>query len=67
MHRYKKIIARKLSMSFAKNDIYDLLNAKNIPFTCTEHRPVYSMEELDALEIAANTVICKIYFTQQQR
>ena len=44
-------------MSFAKNDIYDLLNAKNIPFTCTEHRPVYSMEELDALEMPADAVI----------
>lgn len=50
-------------MSFAKNNIYDLLNAKNIPFTCTEHRPVYSMEELDALEMPADAVICKIYFT----
>lgn len=49
-------------MSFAKNDIYDLLNAKNIPFTCTEHRPVYSMEELDALEMPADAVICKNLF-----
>lgn len=49
-------------MSFAKNDIYDLLNAKNIPFTCTEHRRVYSMEELDALEMPADAVICKNLF-----
>ena len=49
-------------MSFAKNDIYDLLNAKNIPFTCTEHRPVYSMEELDVLDIPADAVICKNLF-----
>ena len=49
-------------MSFTKNDIYDLLNAKNIPFTCTEHRPVYSMEELDALEMPADAVICKNLF-----
>lgn len=49
-------------MSFDKNDIYDLLNAKNIPFTCTEHRPVYSMEELDALEMPADAVICKNLF-----
>lgn len=49
-------------MTFAKNNIYDLLNAKNIPFTCTEHRPVYSMEELDALEIPADAVICKNLF-----
>lgn len=49
-------------MSFAKNNIYDLLNAKNIPFTCTEHRPVYSMEELDALEMPADVVICKNLF-----
>lgn len=49
-------------MSFTKNDIYDLLNAKNIPFTCTEHRPVYSMEELDVLEIPADAVICKNLF-----
>ena len=49
-------------MSFAKNNIYDLLNAKNIPFTCTEHRPVYSMEELDVLEIPADAIICKNYF-----
>lgn len=49
-------------MSFAKNNIYDLLNAKNIPFTCTEHRPVYSMEELDALEMPADAVICKNLF-----
>ena len=41
-------------MIFGKNDIYDLLNAKNIPFTCTEHRPVYSMEEFDVL--AVNTL-----------
>ena len=49
-------------MSFAKNDIYDLLNAKNIPFTCTEHRSVYSMEELDVLDIPADAVICKNLF-----
>lgn len=49
-------------MSFTKNDIYDLLNAKNIPFTCTEHRPVYSMEELDALKMPADAVICKNLF-----
>lgn len=49
-------------MSFTKNDIYDLLNAKNIQFTCTEHRPVYSMEELDALEMPADAVICKNLF-----
>ena len=49
-------------MSFTKNDIYDLLNAKNIPFTCTEHRQVYSMEELDVLDIPADAVICKNLF-----
>lgn len=49
-------------MSFGKNDIYNLLNAKNISFTCTEHRPVYSMEELDALEMPADAVICKNLF-----
>ena len=49
-------------MSFGKNDIYDLLNTKSIPFTCTEHRPVYSMKELDVLEIPANAVICKNLF-----
>ena len=49
-------------MIFGKNDIYDLLNAKNIPFTCTEHRPVYSMEELDVLEIPADAIICKNLF-----
>ena len=49
-------------MSFTKNDIYNLLNAKNIPFTCTEHRPVYSMEEFDVLDIPANAVICKNLF-----
>ena len=49
-------------MSFAKNDIYDLLNTKSIPFTCTEHRPVYSMEELDALKMPADAVICKNLF-----
>ena len=49
-------------MSFGKNDIYDLLNTKSIPFTCTEHRPVYSMEELDVMEIPANAVICKNLF-----
>lgn len=49
-------------MIFGKNDIYDLLNAKNIPFTCTEHRPVYSMEEFDVLDIPANAVICKNLF-----
>lgn len=49
-------------MSFAKNDIYDLLNTKSISFTCTEHRPVYSMEELDALEMPADAVICKNLF-----
>ena len=49
-------------MSFGKNDIYDLLNTKSIPFNCAEHRPVYSMEELDVLEIPANAVICKNLF-----
>lgn len=50
-------------MSFTKNDIYDLLNAKNIPFTCTEHRPVYSMEELDALwRCLLMPLSAKIYF-----
>ena len=49
-------------MSFTKNDIYDLLNAKNIQFTYTEHRPVYSMEELDVLEMPADAVICKNLF-----
>ena len=54
-------------MIFGKNDIYDLLNAKNIPFTCTEHRPVYSMEEFDVLDIPANAVICKNLFLRFQR
>lgn len=54
-------------MSFDKNSIYALLNNKHIHFKYTEHRPVYSMEELDALEMPADAVICKIYFTQQQR
>lgn len=49
-------------MNFAKNAIYALLNNKSIPFTYTEHRPVYSMEELDALEIPDNAVICKNLF-----
>ncbi|WP_304134549.1 prolyl-tRNA synthetase associated domain-containing protein [Phascolarctobacterium succinatutens] len=49
-------------MSFDKHDIYALLNNKSIPFTYTEHRPVYSMEELDALEIPDNAVICKNLF-----
>lgn len=49
-------------MSFDKNSIYALLNSKNIQFSYTEHRPVYSMEELDALEIPANAVICKNLF-----
>lgn len=49
-------------MSFDKNSIYALLNNKHIHFTYTEHRPVYSMEELDTLEIPANAVICKNLF-----
>ena len=46
-------------MSFDKNSIYALLNNKHIHFKYTEHRPVYSMEELDAL---ADAVICKNLF-----
>lgn len=49
-------------MSFDKNSIYALLNNRHIHFTYTEHRPVYSMDELDALEIPANAVICKNLF-----
>lgn len=49
-------------MSFDKNSIYALLNNRHIHFTYTEHRPVYSMEDLDALEIPANAVICKNLF-----
>ena len=49
-------------MSFDKNSIYALLNNKHIHFTYTEHRPVYSMEELDALEMPADAVICKNLF-----
>lgn len=49
-------------MSFDKNSIYALLNSKNIQFSYTEHRPVYSMEELDALEMPADAVICKNLF-----
>ena len=49
-------------MSFDKNSIYALLHSKNIQFSYTEHRPVYSMEESDALEIPADAVICKNLF-----
>ena len=49
-------------MSFDKNSIYALLNNKHIHFTYTEHRPVYSMEKLDALEMPAGAVICKNLF-----
>ena len=49
-------------MSFDKNSIYALLNNKHIHFKYTEHRPVYSMEELDALEMPADAVICKNLF-----
>ena len=49
-------------MSFDKNSIYALLNSKNIQFSYTEHRPVYSMEESDALKIPAGAVICKNLF-----
>ncbi len=49
-------------MSFDKNSIYALLNNKHIHFTYTEHRPVYSMEELDALKMPADAVICKNLF-----
>lgn len=49
-------------MSFDKNSIYALLNSKNIQFSYTEHRPVYSMEESDALKIPASAVICKNLF-----
>lgn len=49
-------------MSFDKNSIYALLNNKHIHFKYTEHRPVYSMEELDALDMPADAVICKNLF-----
>lgn len=49
-------------MSFDKNSIYALLNNKHIHFKYTEHRPVYSMEELDALKMPADAVICKNLF-----
>ena len=49
-------------MSFDKNSIYALLNSKNIQFSYTEHRPVYSMEESDTLKIPAGAVICKNLF-----
>lgn len=52
-------------MSFDKNSIYALLNSKNIQFSYTEHRPVYSMEESDALKIPAGAVICKNLFLPQ--
>lgn len=49
-------------MSFDKNSIYALLNSKNIQFSYTEHRPVYSMEESDTLKIPADAIICKNLF-----
>lgn len=49
-------------MSFDKNSIYALLSNKHIHFTYTEHRPVYSMEELDALDMPAGAVTCKNLF-----
>ena len=49
-------------MSFDKNSIYALLNSKNIQFSYTEHRPVYSMEESDTLKLPAGAVICKNLF-----
>ena len=49
-------------MSFDKNSIYALLNNKHIHFTYTEHQPVYSMDELDALAIPDSAVICKNLF-----
>lgn len=49
-------------MSFDKNSIYPLLNNKHIHFKYTEHRPVYSMEELNVLEMPADAVICKNLF-----
>jgi Ala-tRNA(Pro) deacylase len=62
IHQHTKRSVRRLPMSFDKNSIYALLNSKNIQFSYTEHRPVYSMEESDTLKIPAGAVICKNLF-----
>lgn len=52
-------------MSFDKNSIYALLNSKNIQFSYTEHRPVYSMEESDTENTCRCRYLQKFIFAQQ--
>jgi len=49
-------------MSYGKQEIYDLLDEKGIRYTAVEHAPVYTMEDLHALNLPEEGNIAKNLF-----
>lgn len=50
-----------------KQRVYQALQALSIPYTHTQHPPVVSIEEMDALGITAKGTVCKNLFVRDQK
>ena len=47
-----------------KQQIFDLLNTKGIPFEKLEHAAVYTMEEMDEIGVTGRGTVCKNLFVR---
>ncbi len=47
--------------------VYQVLNELSIPYTVTEHPPVVTIEEMDALKITEKGTVCKNLFVRDQK
>lgn len=52
---------------FFKQEIYQLLQEKKIPFDCLEHEAVHTMEEMDKAGITRKGTVCKNLFLRDAK
>lgn len=50
-----------------KQKVYDFLNSQNIKYEVTDHAPVYTMEEMQAVGLDKLGTICKNLFIRDQK
>ena len=56
-----------MSAIYGKQEIYNLLEAKNIAFEKMEHQAVYTMEDMDKAGITAKGTVCKNLFLRDAK
>ena len=54
-------------MEYGKQEIYDLLASKGIPYEVLEHQAVYTMEDMDKAGITAKGGVCKNLFLRDAK